>query len=76
MGPLFLEGWRIAPVNGIALIIGFYLTMIMTLIGIIITFAFARKLGPNVSKILLGFSSLALFAFVIYQLWLGINYFI
>ena len=75
MGPLLLEGWRIAPVNGIALIIGFYLTMIMTLIAIIIVFAFARKLGPNVSKILLGFSSLALFAFGIYQLWLGINYY-
>jgi threonine/homoserine/homoserine lactone efflux protein len=75
MGPLFLEGWRIAPVNGIALIIGFYLTMIITLVGIIILFAFARKLGPNVCKILLGFSSLALFAFGIYQLWLGINYY-
>ena len=76
MGPLFLEGWRIAPVNGIALIIGFYLTMIITLIGIIIIFAFARKLGPNVSKMLLGLSSLVLFAFGIYQLWLGINYYI
>jgi threonine/homoserine/homoserine lactone efflux protein len=76
MGPLFLEGWRIAPVNGITLIIGFYLTMIITLIGIIIIFAFARKLGPNVSKMLLGLSSLALFVFGIYQLWLGINYYI
>jgi len=75
MGPLFLEGWRLAPVNGIALIIGFYITMITTLVGIIILFAFARKLGPNVNKILLGLSSLALFAFGIYQLWLGINYY-
>ena len=75
MGPLFLEGWRLAPVNGIALIIGFYLTMIITLVGIIILFTLARKLGPNVSKILLGLSSLALFAFGIYQLWLGINYY-
>jgi len=75
MGPLFLEGWRLAPVNGIALIIGFYLTMIITLVGIIILFGLARKLGPNVSKSLLGLSSLALFAFGIYQLWLGINYY-
>ena len=75
MGPLFLEGWKIAPVNGLALIIGFYLTMIITLMGIIILFAFARRLGPHVSKILLGLSSFCLIAFGIYQLWLGINYF-
>ena len=28
MGPLFLEGWRESPINGIAMIIGFYLTFI------------------------------------------------
>jgi threonine/homoserine/homoserine lactone efflux protein len=71
MGPLFLEGWEIAPINGIALIFGFYITMIITLAGIIILFAFAQKLGPKVSKILLGVSAIVLFAFGIYQLWLG-----
>jgi len=71
MGPLFLKGWRIAPTNGIALIAGFYLMMILTLAGIIILFGFARKMGPKVSKILLGVSSLVLFAFGIYQLWQG-----
>ena len=68
MGPLFLEGWRIEPSYGIALIIGFYLTMILSLAGIIILFGFARKLGPKVSKILLGVSSIVLFIFGIYQL--------
>ena len=76
MGPLFLDGWRIAPINGIALIIGFYITIIITLVGIIILFAFARKLGPQVSKILVGVSSIVLFAFGIYQLWLGIMNFV
>lgn len=76
MGPLFLEGWRIAPINGISLIVGFYLTMIITLAGIIVLFAFARKLGPKVSKGLIGLSALALFAFGIYQLLVGINYYI
>ena len=74
MGPLFLEGWRIAPINGITLILGFYLTMILTLAGIIILFGFARKFGSKVSKILLGLSSIVLFAFGIYQLWQGIIY--
>lgn len=76
MGPLFLEGWKVAPVNGFALIIGFYLTMIITLAGIIILFAFAQKLGPKVSKILLGLSAIVLFAFGIYQLSVGINYYV
>jgi len=76
MGPLFLEGWRVAPINGISLIVGFYLTMIITLVGIIILFAFARKLGPKVSKVLIGLSALALFAFGIYQLLVGIIHYI
>ena len=50
----------------------FYLTMILTLAGIIILFGFARKLGPKVNKILLGLSSIVLFIFGIYQLWQGI----
>ena len=72
MGPVFLQGWRIEPINGIVLILGFYITMILTLAGIIILFGFARKLGTKVSKLLLGLSSLVLFIFGIYQLWLGI----
>jgi len=73
MGPLFLEGWRLTQINGIALIAGFYLTMILTLAGIIILFGFARKLGAQVSKILIGLSAIVLFVFGIYQLWLGIS---
>jgi len=76
MGPLFLEGWRKAPINGIAMIIGFYLTFILTLAGFIVLFGFARKLGPKVSKISLGLSAVVLLAFGIYQLFLGTNYFV
>ena len=76
MGPLFLEGWREAPINGIAMIIGFYLTFILTLAGFIVLFGFARNLGPKVSKISLGLSAIVLLAFGIYQLFLGINPFV
>ena len=75
MGPMFLEGWRSNPANGIALLIGFYVTIIITLAATIILFAFARKFGPKVSKVLLGLSSFVLFAFGVYQLWIGIHYF-
>ena len=76
LGPLFLEGWSIAPINGIALILSFYVTLILVLAGIIILFGFARESGPRVSKILLGLSSIVLFVFGIYQLWLGMIYFL
>lgn len=72
MGPLFLEGYREAPAHGLALIVGFYGTMVSCLIGLIMLFAFARKLGPRVSKIMLGLSVLALVFFGLYQLYLGI----
>jgi len=76
MGPMLLEGWRIEPINGIALVIGFYTTLMLTLAATIIIFAFARKLGPKISKLLLGISSIVLFLFGLYQLILGIFSFV
>lgn len=73
MGPLFLEGYREAPSHGIALIVGFYGTMISCLIGLIMLFAFARRFGPRINRIMLGLSVLALLFFGLYQLWLGIH---
>ncbi len=74
MGPLFLKGWQETPVNGISLILAFYCTMIISLAGIIMLFAFARNLGPRVNRISLGLSAIALACFGIYQVWLGINF--
>ena len=71
MGPLLLEGWRETPANGIALLLGFYGTMVISLAGIIVLFAAARNLGPQVSRVLLGVSALALACFGLYELWLG-----
>ena len=71
MGPLFLEGWQETPIHGVVLLVAFYSTMIISLAGIIILFAFARNLGPRVNRISLGLSAVALACFGIYQLWLG-----
>jgi threonine/homoserine/homoserine lactone efflux protein len=76
MGPIFLEGWNDVPAYGISLIISFYSTLVFMLAITILVFAFARRLGPMVSKTLLGLSSLALLAFGIYQLVVGIKHFI
>ncbi len=76
LGPIFLKGWKAAPINGIFLILGFYLTMIVTTFGIILLFAYARKFGPKVSKALIGLSSIALLVFGLYQFIEGLNYYI
>jgi len=73
MGPLLLKGWRESPANGIALLIGFYTTMVVVTLGIMLLFATARNLGPRVSRALVGISSIALACFGIYELWLGIG---
>ena len=76
MGPMLIEGWRQAPVNGLALVIGFYATLTICTAGIIILFAAARNLGPKISKVSIGISALALAGFGFYQIYMGINRFI
>lgn len=70
-GPILIRGWRETPLHGISLLLGFYVTMILSLMGIILVFSSARQLGPRVSRALLGISAIALFSFALYQLWLG-----
>ncbi len=72
LGPLLLKGWRESPGVGIALIVGFYGTMVASMAGIVLLFHAARNIGPRVNRILIGISALALGAFGIYQLWLGL----
>lgn len=72
-GPILMRGWRETPLNGISLLLGFYVTMILSLGAIIILFGSARQLGPKVSRALLGLSAIALFCFALYQLWLGLT---
>ena len=71
MGPLCLRAWQEAPRNAAALLLGFYVTMIATTIGIILLFAAAAGLGPKVNRALVGISALALVLFAFYELWSG-----
>lgn len=72
MGPLLLEGWREAPANGIALLVGFYGAMVACLAGIILAFSAAGGLGPRVGRALVAVSALALTGFGLYELWRGL----
>lgn len=72
-GPILLTGWRKSPVYGLGFMVGFYVTMILSLVTIILLFSTTRQLGPKINRILLGVSALALLGFGLYQLWLGIT---
>lgn len=72
-GPILIRGWRETPANGISFLLGFYITMILSLCLMIIVFGSARQLGPRVNRALMGISAIALFFFGLYQLWLGIT---
>jgi threonine/homoserine/homoserine lactone efflux protein len=72
-GPIFLAGWRETPAHGLSFMAGFYVTMILGFVALIIVFGSARELGPRVNRALLGISALALFCFGLLQLWLGIT---
>jgi threonine/homoserine/homoserine lactone efflux protein len=67
-GPILLAGWREAHGNGVGFLAGFYLAMIASLGAIILVFATARRLGPQINRALLGASALALLGFGLYQL--------
>lgn len=68
MGPLFIKGYSEASINGIALIVSFYVTMVLSQMGTILLFDLARNLGPKVTRITLGIASAGLAAFGIYLL--------
>ena len=72
LGPLLLEAWRAAPTYGVALLAGFYGSMAISLIGIIILFSATRRLGMQINRAMIGLTAIALAALGIYQLWLGI----
>jgi threonine/homoserine/homoserine lactone efflux protein len=76
MGPMLIKGWDKDPKNGIALITGFYGSMIAYSTVMIVLFAAAGKLGPGINRILLTFSVLAFTFFGFYQLWTGLMVFI
>ena len=74
MGPIAIEAWNKSPSLAITLVSCFYLTMILSLIGTIFLFSFARSIGPKISRALLGLSSIGLFIFGLYQLYRGLTF--
>ena len=71
MGPNLVRGWGEAPANGIALLVGFYGTMVSCTMGIIVAAGALGGLGPKIRRTFLGVSAVALVAFAAYALWSG-----
>lgn len=71
-GPILVKGWRETPIQGLSLLLGFYISFISALMLIIFIFGTAAKIGPKVNRAMLGISAIALFLFGLYQLWQGI----
>ncbi len=63
LGPILLEGWRRSPAHAVALLAGFYVTMVVALGAIIVAAGAARQLGPRAGRALVGASAVALAAF-------------
>jgi threonine/homoserine/homoserine lactone efflux protein len=73
LGPIVLSGWHKAPANGVALVVGFYATIVTVMAAMALLFSAAKLLGPQVRKNLAGLSSIALAGLGLYQLWMGIS---
>jgi threonine/homoserine/homoserine lactone efflux protein len=73
MGPMLINGWSLSPKNGIALLIGFYSSMIIYSTVMVVLFAAAGNLGQRINRISLGISVIAFVFFGFYQLWSGIT---
>jgi threonine/homoserine/homoserine lactone efflux protein len=71
LGPMILSAWRDSRINGLVLLCGFYITMILVMMGMVILFAAAGTLGPRARRSLIGLSCAALTCLGLYELWLG-----
>jgi threonine/homoserine/homoserine lactone efflux protein len=70
-GPILMAGWRLSPVNGIGMLAGFYLVMLLVMAAILLAFGWVGRWNPFVRRILIGLSALGLAAFGAYQLTVG-----
>lgn len=71
-GPLLVAGWRLAPINSIVLLFGFYLILIGSMAVGVVLLGATERLGPKVNRALLGISALTLLGLGIYQVCLGV----
>jgi threonine/homoserine/homoserine lactone efflux protein len=67
-GPIFVTGWREAPLNGVGFLIGFYVAIIGGFMAFVALFAFTGGLDPRLNTALGALSAVALLLFGIFHL--------
>jgi threonine/homoserine/homoserine lactone efflux protein len=73
LGPLLLKGWHQNPANGIALLAGFYVTLVLGMVITVLFFAAAGKFGSRLNRLVIGISVIALTCIGIYELLSGLS---
>jgi len=68
LGPAFLAAWGQNPMDAVALLLAFYITMVAVLAGTILLFGTTRFLGPDGRRALILISAVTLGVLGIYQL--------
>jgi threonine/homoserine/homoserine lactone efflux protein len=76
MGPLLIKAWSENPVYGIILLTGFYGSMIICSVVMVVLFSAVRNFGQRVIRISVGISVFAFAIFGLYQMWSGIREFL
>ena len=74
-GPILLRGWQDSAFLGIVFLFGFYGTLIIGMLGIVILFNQTRRLGDRIIHSLVLISILILLLFGIFLLLEGLNIF-
>jgi threonine/homoserine/homoserine lactone efflux protein len=72
MGPALLDAWVLSPVNGIALLVSFYGTLVLATAGIILLFGTTTFLSPSRRRMLVLVSAALLAGLGIYQIWVSV----
>jgi len=75
-GPAFLQGWRVAPLQGLGFVFSFYATMLSLLMATVALFSAAGRLDARVVRGLNLVSGLALLGFGVYQIWVALHAFL
>ncbi len=73
MGPLAVKAWHEGGLRALALLAGFYTTMIAVTVAIIVAASALGGIGERVRRMVLGMSAVALACFSAYELWLGVR---
>ena len=72
-GPILMAGWRSSPGSAAGFLLAFYLALVGGLAAVILVFGLAARMGPRVSRAMLGISGLALLVFGVFQLFKGLD---